>query len=237
MAARPAVIYTGGISHPFEDAAPALGAILAEVGFVPEVTFGLDRALATIVQRPDALFVVYALRWSMTQHEKYAPDRARWAFSLPGPARAAIAGHVAAGGGLLGVHTASICFDDWPEWGTVLGGRWRWGASHHPMLGPVTAALDAGHPLTRGLSDFSVNDEAYSDLDVQPGVRIAATVMGAGSTRPQAAIWTHHYGRGRAAYDSLGHDSASLNQPLHRRLLQRLALWASGQSFDGVEAH
>jgi hypothetical protein len=37
-------------------------------------------------------------------------------------------------------------------------------------------------------------------------------------------------------YDSLGHDSASLEHPVHRRLLQRAALWASGANPEAVEA-
>lgn len=233
---RPALIYTGGISHPFESAAPALAGILAETGLAPEVTFDLDRVLVVLSDRPDALLVNYALRWSMTQNEKYAPDRARWAMSIPDAARTAIAGHVRAGGGLLGLHTASICFDDWPGWGEVLGGRWRWGASHHPALGPVTASLGGADVLTRGLADFTVTDEAYSELELGPTTRVVATVTGVGSTRPQPAVWMHDYGRGRAVYDSLGHDAASLNHPIHRRLIQRAALWASGESPDLVEA-
>jgi hypothetical protein len=34
-------------------------------------------------------------------------------------------------------------------------------------------------------------------------------------------------------YDALGHDSQSLEHPVHRRILQRSALWASGH--DTVE--
>jgi len=31
------------------------------------------------------------------------------------------------GGGLLALHTAVICFDDWAGWKALLGGQWRWG--------------------------------------------------------------------------------------------------------------
>lgn len=220
-----ALIFSGGISHPFTDAAPALGRILEDSGFTPVVSFDLDEVVERLAAEPRALLVVYALRWSMTQHDKYAPDRERWSLSLTPTARDAIAGHVAAGGGLLGVHTASICFDDWPHWGDLLGGAWEWGRSHHPPLGPVAARLAANHPLTRGLEDFAVTDEAYSELDVRPGVAVAATVQAPGGTA-QPALWTHHYGDGRVVYDSLGHDAASLNQPTHRQILGRAARWA-----------
>lgn len=227
---RSAIIYTGGIAHPFEDASRALGALLAEVGFAARIHLELDDVLRDLAGEPDALLVLYALRWSMTQHEKYAPDRARWALALPESARAGIAGHVARGGGLLGLHTASICFDDWPQWAEVLGGAWVWGRSFHPPLGPVRAAMLPGHPLTAGLPDFEVIDEAYTALALQPGVAVAATVQAPGQA-PQPALWTHAYGAGRVVYDALGHDAASLNEPTHRLLVQRAAQWAGGHPF------
>lgn len=236
----PAIVFIGGVFHPFDAAARALAAALSEVGFESWISDDLESVLARLRAEPQALLVVYALRWSMTQHEKYAPHRERWALALAPDARAVIAGHVAAGGGLLGVHTASICFDDWPQWRDVLGGRWVWGRSWHPELGEVQATLHPGHPLTRGLGDFTVTDEVYSELDLAPGLEVVAwaqgLVPGARVTGAQPAVWTHHHGRGRAVYDSLGHDAASIEHPVHRRLLQRAALWASGRTLDAVEA-
>jgi type 1 glutamine amidotransferase len=49
-------------------------------------------------------------------------------------------------------------------------------------------------------------------------------------------LWTHRYGAGRVVYDGLGHDAASLEHPVHRRLVQRAALWASGHPQHIVEA-
>ncbi len=235
-----ALIYTGGINHPFPEAAPALASILSDAGLAPCVTFELAEWLAWVSADTSALLVVYALRWSMTQDEKYAPDRERWAMSMPPSARRAITDHIASGGGLLGLHTASICFDDWSEWGDVLGAAWQWGRSYHPLLGPVQAYLDTAHPLARGLADFGLIDEVYSEQRVAAGAEVFgwAETVGAESPRTgrQPAVWTHRYGAGRVAYDSLGHDVASLEHPIHRRLLQRLALWASGQPQHVVEA-
>jgi type 1 glutamine amidotransferase len=241
-----AIIFTGGINHPFDSAAPALAEVLQDAGLQPRISYEIAEVIAALQREPSALLVIYALRWSMTQHEKYLPDRPRWAFSMPLEARAAIANHVRSGGGLLGVHTASICFDDWPEWGEVLGSAWVWGQSYHPMLGPVKARLAKQHFLTRGLEDFAVNDEVYSNLQLAPGVEIGAWVEAAPGAKTasgdnvapgaQPCLVSHRYGSGRAVYDSLGHDAASLQHPVHRRLLQRAALWACGKPEHIVEA-
>jgi type 1 glutamine amidotransferase len=43
---------------------------------------------------------------------------------------------------------------------------------------------------------------------------------------PQPVIWQHQVGQGRVVYDALGHDSASLNHPIHAQLLRDAAHWA-----------
>ena len=233
-ASKTAIIFTGGINHPFDDAAPVLAAILADAGFEVSVTTDLDEVLSTLRADQTALLVNYALRWSMTQDEKYAPDREAWALRVPQSARDAITGHVSGGGGLLGIHTASICFDDWSQWRDVLGGAWQWGRSWHPAPGPAQVKLEVMHELVRGLADFAIRDEVYSDLDLTPQIDVAAwaraeVAAGGRETGTQPALWTHRYGRGRVVYDALGHDSQSLEHPVHRRILQRSALWASGR--------
>lgn len=237
-----AIIYAGGINHPFDTAAPALAALLGDVGFAPHVHFDAAAATSALECAPDALFVVYALRWSMTQHEKYAPHRAEWAFATPPVMRAAIRAHVERGGALLAVHTASICFDDWPEWQEILGGGWTWGTSHHPPLGPVRARPLDGAPLTDGLHAFELVDEVYAQLAIAPRSTVIAhaEALAPPADAPvdgvQPIAWLHEYGRGRVAYDALGHDAASLNEPTHRRLLQRAALWCCRRSAFDHEA-
>lgn len=238
-----AIVLTGGVSHPFGQATPVLCSILEAAGFGARSSEQLDEVLGWLRQDANALLVVYALRWSMTQHERFAPDRPRWAVDLCAAEQGAIADHVAQGGGLLGVHTATICFDTWPQWREVLGGAWVWGRSSHPVWGPVETRMDRQHVLTRGLQPWSSSDEVYSDLDLSPGIDVAmwarAVPASDPSTSPlaeQPSVWTHRYGRGRVVYSGLGHDATSLNHPTHQRLLRRAARWASGQPDQLVES-
>jgi type 1 glutamine amidotransferase len=155
--------------------------------------------------------------------------------SLTAAARAALAAHLRAGGGLLGVHTASICFDDWPEWGEALGGRWIWGHSGHPPLGPpVTVRVAAVHPLVDGVGDFTIVDEVYGDLERSADVTGLLTAAQPGepgepgeSGAAQPLLWAREHEGGRVVYDALGHHPASYEVPQHREILRRAIRWTA----------
>jgi uncharacterized protein len=227
------LILTGGIGHPFDDAAPALRDVLAEAGIASEITTDIEGGIAALGDGGFALVTVYALRWRMEGSEKYAPHRPAWAFSLSLAARQSLIGHVDSGGGLLGIHTASICFDDWPQWRDLLGGTWQWGRSFHPALGPVDVRKTAvRHVVTEGVSDFRLaRDEVYGELaisrDVAPLLVASAVPDPAGDPKAWWPVfWVRQVGLGRVVYDALGHDRKSLEHPDHRRLIKQSALWA-----------
>ena len=219
------LILTGGIGHPFADASAALADILAAEGIVSTITEDIEAGLSALDGFD--MVTVYALRWRMLVGEKYAPHREKWAFSLSDAGRRALAGFVEGGGGLIALHTAMVCFDDWPAWRTLLGAQWVWGRSAHPPFGPIEAApTGIDHPVMAGVTPFALRDEVYGHLDMEPGVEpLMAGDAGAGSW-PLA--WTRSVGGGRVFVDLLGHDRASLEQPMHRRLLGRGARWAAG---------
>lgn len=223
------LILTGGIGHSFADAAPALADLLAEAGIVSTVTDDIEGGLEALERGGFDLVTVYALRWRMLGSEKYAPHRDAWAFSLSPQGRERLTGFVTGGGGLLALHTALVCFDDWPGWKDLTGGVWCWGRSSHPPLGPVTVSpTESPHPITAGLPDFTLTDEAYRDLDLAPDIVALATVVAAdGGGGP--ALWARTVGRGRAVADTVGHDRASLEQPTHRHILTRAALWTANR--------
>jgi type 1 glutamine amidotransferase len=126
------------------------------------------------------------------------------------------------------MHTAAICFDDWPEWGDALGGHWEWGHSHHPPLGPeVAVTVAAEHPLVAGVDDFAIVDEVYGDLRTRQvtGLLHAATPGTDGPPRP--LLWAREHGGGRVVYDALGHHVPSYQVPDHREMVRRAIAWAT----------
>ncbi|MEU8058501.1 ThuA domain-containing protein [Microbispora bryophytorum] len=213
------LILSGGVAHDFPATSAALADVLAGIGIKSEITEDVAGALAE--PAPTGLITVNALRWRMDGGD-FAEERDRWRFETPDSVRRALLDHLARGGGLLAVHAASLCFDDWPEWAWILGGAWRWGTSYHPPIGPAKVRLCAGHPIVDDLTDFEVTDEVYTDLDVLPDVEPLAY------SGDQPLLWARTVAGGRVVYDALGHDTRSYENPVRRTLLRRAARWLLG---------
>lgn len=224
------LILTGGLYHPFEAAAATLRCTLDAVGFESDITTDIHTGLRWLDQGRYELLTVYALRFPMLA-ERFANDRALWAVTLESADTERIDAHLQQGGGILAMHTAVISFDDWPRWHEIVGAGWIWGTSYHPPHGPVSVRMTASsHPITRDLPAFDLNEEAYSKMDLVPGIDALATVQASVQDAASPCLWAREVGNGRVVYDALGHDSASIDHPTHRRILQRSALWATGHS-------
>jgi uncharacterized protein len=224
-----AVLLSGGLTHDFPATTACLADLLVRGGIRPEVHEDVDAALRALPGA--ALFVVNALRWTMTGPG--TPDRYRAMAPEHGvsPAvRDALGTHLASGGGLLGMHTAAICFDDWPEWAAALGCAWRWGVSHHPPLGPRVRVEVAGpHPIVEGIDGFPIVDEVYGDLDRPPDTVALLRAAQPGSDGPaQPLLWAREHGGGRVVYDALGHHPPSYEVSEHREIVRRVIAWTTG---------
>jgi type 1 glutamine amidotransferase len=221
-----ALIVTGGIYHPFDETGPLVAEQIAAAGLTPQIVHGASEGLDRFAAEGADLLVLHCLAFTMTQADKYAPLRASHAYEAPPRVREAIAAHLAAGRGLLGLHTAAICFDTWPEWGALLGAGWVWGTSHHPPPGPMRVSLHAGHPVSQGIEDFDTDDELYCGLRVAPDAQVLATAE-AGPVPEAQPVVTVREAAGRSVYSALGHDAAAFAPAAHRRLLQQAARWAA----------
>ena len=126
--------------------------------------------------------------------------------------------YVAGGGGLAGVHGTAWWVDARAV--TLLGGHANW---HPPGLTFTVNIEDSSHPVTRGLSDFEVEDEIYMSA-WDPAIRILATAEWSGKTHPMA--WVKPYGKGRVFYTTLGHTADTFRRPAMQRLMTQGVRWA-----------
>ncbi len=132
---------------------------------------------------------------------------------------------VRSGKGIIGLHAATDCFYNWPEFGELMGGYF----DGHPWNETVTIRLDEpGHVLNAafGGKPFEIADEIYQfkqpysrdKLRVLLSIDTGRTDM----TRPGikrtdgdfAVSWVRNYGLGRVFYCSLGHREEIFWNPL-----------------------
>lgn len=199
----------GGPDHPVDATADALSTLLGPgTEFIDDV----DEALRRLDPERHRLLVVNALAFEMSD-ERYDDVRARDAFHLDDAGREAIERWIGAGRPLLALHTAVICFGEWPRWAEIVGGRWVWGRSWHPPIGSVT--VDVAGSEER----FTVVDERYTDLAVGGDVELLAT------SDDQPVAWRHVVGPARVACCTLGHDARSYAVAGHEHLLRSMLAW------------
>lgn len=78
------------------------------------------------------------------------------------------------GGGLVVIHAAAVSKD--PDWfKTIIGGSWRNGTTKWLEAPMHVYIADHEHPITRGASNWSMDDEIYYDMDLLPEVHVLAS--------------------------------------------------------------
>jgi type 1 glutamine amidotransferase len=197
--------------HDFAATSARLTAILEDLGLRVDVTGDVEEALA---DPGDVGLLVIDIG---NPAEPRPPERMD-------AAAAGLARHLAGGGGLLGVHCSSTSLTGMREWPVILGGRWVRGRTMHPPQDEcIVSVTSAAHPITAGLTDFTVLDERNSYLETRPDVTVLYEHRFEGETHP--LVWAREAGPGRVVYDALGHHAGSYDAPGHRRLLERAVRW------------
>jgi len=135
--------------------------------------------------------------------------------------RVALRDHVEAGRPVLAMHAATAGLREFPEWPSIVGARWVNGQSFHPPLGLGNVDVLPDHPLMHGIDSFSLFDELYTSLDLEPGNTILATHEVDSVKHP--IIWTRTRGASSVVYDALGHDARSYESAAHRAIIGRAA--------------
>jgi type 1 glutamine amidotransferase len=144
------------------------------------------------------------------------------------------------GKGFIGVHSATITFTNWPEYGDMIGGYF----DEHPW-GTFQAPILVEDPAFPGMSQwplsFNIRDEIYQMKDFSRDkcrvlMRLDAAKLDL--TRPTvhradrdfAVTWAKTYGKGRVFYSTLGHVTENWDRPDFQRMWVQGIAWALGLS-------
>ena len=124
--------------------------------------------------------------------------------------------YMQAGGGFVGVHSATDTEYDWPWYNKLVGAYFN----GHPRIQEATLHIkDKTHPSTRHFGDkWLKSDEWYNFKNINPDINVLVTIdettYEGGTNGPDHPIsWYHEYDGGRAFYTEMGHTNETFTNP------------------------
>jgi type 1 glutamine amidotransferase len=142
------------------------------------------------------------------------------------------------GKGFIGVHSATITFTQWPEYGEMLGGYF----DEHPWNtfdAPILVEDPAFPGMQKFPASFTLRDEiyqfkAYSREKSRVLMRLDPSKLDLSGKRVHrtdqdfAVTWAKTYGKGRVFYSTLGHVPENWDRPDVQAMFVEGIKWAMG---------
>jgi len=149
--------------------------------------------------------------------------------------------YIRAGGGFVGVHSASDTEYGWTWYGGLVG---TYFGGHPAIQSGVVTATDHVHPSTRGLPVRWIRVEEWYNFSSNPRPRVhvlatldESTYSGGSMGADHPISWCQFYDGGRAWYTAMGHAAETYEEPLFvRHLLGGIEFAAGYPDCDGRPA-
>jgi type 1 glutamine amidotransferase len=168
-----------------------------------------------------------ALVFSNSNNEAFADEAQKDAFRR----------YIQAGGGFVGIHSASGSQRDWPYFWSVVGGKF---VGHPKQQRFTVRVVDSARVATEDVpTEFEWTDEFYFIDHLNPGIHPvlvadrtklqfldAMKVDVASFPNPTPLAWWQTFDGGREFYLALGHNTEDYANPILYRLIENGILWA-----------
>jgi uncharacterized protein len=168
-----------------------------------------------------------ALVFSNSNNQAFSDDAQRDAFKR----------YIEAGGGFVGLHSASGSERDWPYFSSVLGGKF---VAHPRQQQFEVRVTDPSFPAVKGLpAEFKWTDECYFldhlNPDIHPLLVTDRTKLASlDASKIDVSkfpvdlplAWYHEFDGGREFYLALGHNKEDYENPLLYGIIKNGILWA-----------
>jgi len=150
------------------------------------------------------------------------------------------------GVGLVCMHHAVAAYPGWVEYEKVIGATYslKKGLVRNGMkyARPVwkhdvdfnVRIEDKTHPITKGMSDFKLNDESYKGWVYHPGSHVLLTTDQ--KLNNHRLAWTRFYKKARVFFIQLGHGTHAFESKDFQQLTARGIRWAGGKLPAGAGA-
>jgi type 1 glutamine amidotransferase len=83
------------------------------------------------------------------------------------------------------------------------------------------------HPITKGVGELRLHDEAYKDMWISPEVTVLMETDNPNSDRQ--VVWISPYKKSRVVYIEMGHDNKAHLHPGYRKLIRQAIQWSAGR--------
>jgi uncharacterized protein len=156
---------------------------------------------------------------------------------LDGNQKAAFEHYIRAGGGYVGIHSASDTEYTWSWYGGLVGAYFDRIHGHSKVMQATIHVTDKSHPSTMMLPAVWIRTDEWYNFATNPRGRVNVlmtvderTYKGGTMGADHPIAWYHEYDGGRAWYTALGHTSESYYEPLFLAHLWGGIIYASSGS-------
>jgi len=134
---------------------------------------------------------------------------------------------LSAGKGLLFLHHSICAYQDWPEFESIVGGKY-YEKKKNEIFGASSYLHDVDfnvqivhrtHPVTKGMKNFALHDEVYDNLEVLPQVYPLISTDHPKSNR--LIGWTLKKENSKIVFIQPGHDKNSFTNANYRQLIKQ----------------
>ena len=134
----------------------------------------------------------------------------------------------------LFLHHSLVSYQNWNEFKEIIGAKYyeektvvndqlvKSGYQHDVAY--TVKVVDPKHPITKGMSDFSIYDEVYNNIIINAGVQPILTTDHQLST--PVVGWINSYGKSNIVYLLNGHDKNAFENPNYQKLVENAIRWA-----------
>jgi type 1 glutamine amidotransferase len=130
------------------------------------------------------------------------------------------------GKGMVILHHSLVSYQSWDEFKNIIGGKYyeKWSGAEEGKMSTYKHDIDIDvkvsseqHPVTKSIHNFTIHDEGYGNIEVNPDVKVLLT-----TDHPDCAQlvgWENSYWNSKIVYLMLGHDKQAYANSNYRRLL------------------